>query len=84
KESCKIAVKCKLQKEKFSKLKECFISLVLEKSQISDCFEKSKCNLEFKTSLIENLKSENERLKNEVSSLLSLKDKWRYAQGDPK
>ncbi|MGV7953756.1 hypothetical protein PJO47_29270, partial [Mycobacterium kansasii] len=30
------------------------------------------------------LKSENENLKKEVFSLLSLKDTWRYAQGDPK
>ena len=36
KESCKIAVKLKLQKEKFSKLKEGFESLILEKSHISD------------------------------------------------
>ncbi|MGV8065543.1 hypothetical protein PJP13_29365, partial [Mycobacterium kansasii] len=74
KESCKIVVKYKLQKEKFSKLKEGFESLILEKSYISDCFEKSKCDLEFKNSQICDLKSEVEKLKNEVSSLLSLKD----------
>ncbi|MGV7927171.1 hypothetical protein PJO48_29390, partial [Mycobacterium kansasii] len=84
KESCKIVVKLKLQKEKFLKLKENFESLVLEKSHISDCFEKSNCDLEFKNSQICDLKSEVERLKNEVSSLLSLKDTWKYAQGDPK
>ncbi|MGV8065620.1 hypothetical protein PJP13_29765, partial [Mycobacterium kansasii] len=64
--------------------KKCFDLLVLEKSQISDSFENSKSDLEFKNSLIEDLKSEIKKLKNEVSSLLSLKDTWRYAQGDPK
>ncbi|MGV7343389.1 hypothetical protein PJI17_32335, partial [Mycobacterium kansasii] len=60
KESCKITIKLKLGKEKFSKLKENFDTLVLEKSHILDYFEKTKCNLDFKTSFIENLKSENE------------------------